>query len=567
MDISRQYLLRWVRLTLRRYRLKTYGKNWFNALVKDKEQWQAVVGAEKNGPKILIATSVGSHLAAVALESLLAAALSFRGADVHVLLCDSLLPACMDCDVSWFPKQKHFVINGPGKDLCRNCFWFADKLYSSLGFKVHRYSEFLTGEDITAAEQISSSTPFEEIEGYIFEGIKVGEHTMAGALRFCARASLEGEPYAEPILRRYFKAALLTTCSVHNLLRRLIFDCVAFHHGIYVPQGLVGEVARREKVRVVNWNPAYRKRCFIFSQNDTYHHTLMTEKTSKWEGINLSPGLEKELMKYLKSRWKGTEDWIWFHEKPQVDLTAISNEVGVDFSKPCIGMLTNVMWDAQLHYPANAFPNMLEWIKQTIEYFGGRPELQLIIRVHPAEIRGVLVTRQPVVGEVRKAFPELPGNVFIIPPESNVSTYAVMSQCNAVIIYGTKTGVELTSMGVPVIVAGEAWIRNKGITMDAASVEDYFMLLDRLPVNNRMDNAALSRARKYAFHFFFRRMIPLEFMVPVKGWPPYRVELKNLDELMPGRHSGLDVICDGILGGSDFIFPAEKLMKPQGSEN
>ena len=54
-----------------------------------------------------------------------------------------------------------------------------------------------------------------------------------------------------------------------------------------------------------------------------------------------------------------------------------------------------------------------------------------------------------------------------------MSTYALMSLCNAAIIYGTKMGVELTSVGLPVIVAGEAWIRNKGLTHDASSPEEY----------------------------------------------------------------------------------------------
>ena len=42
---------------------------------------------------------------------------------------------------------------------------------------------------------------------------------------------------------------------------------------------------------------------------------------------------------------------------------------------------------------------------------------------------------------MRKAFPELPRNVFVIPPESNSSTYAAMGMCDAVLIYGTTTGV------------------------------------------------------------------------------------------------------------------------------
>ena len=43
-----------------------------------------------------------------------------------------------------------------------------------------------------------------------------------------------------------------------------------------------------------------------------------------------------------------------------------------------IGLLTNVSWDAQLHYPANAFANMLDWLVQTCRYFATRPDLQLL---------------------------------------------------------------------------------------------------------------------------------------------------------------------------------------------
>ena len=55
----------------------------------------------------------------------------------------------------------------------------------------------------------------------------------------------------------------------------------------------------------------------------------------------------------------------------------------------------------------------------------------------------------------------------------------------SVIIYATKMGVELTALGIPVIVAGEAWVRNKGLTQDATSKAHYFELLSQLPLAGR----------------------------------------------------------------------------------
>jgi hypothetical protein len=127
-----------------------------------------------------------------------------------------------------------------------------------------------------------------------------------------------------------------------------------------------------------------------------------------------------------------------------------------------------------------------------------------------------------------------------------------------VIIYGTKTGVELSALGLPVIVAGEAWIRNKGVTLDAGSASEYFRLLDTLPLPGRLDQATRLRALKYAYHFFFRRMIPLRFFPQGQGWPPRSLALTSLSALMPGQSLGLDIVCEGILGGTPFIYPAEE---------
>jgi len=540
--------------------------NWKTILQRDAKDWQSSIAKSKNGPSILIATSTGGHPAITPIESMLGVALTLRGVRVHFLLCDQVLPACLQVISTTFSDKSEFINNGPSNTLCPSCYQAGKSIYKQLGLPIHLYSKLVTEAEHEYSGQISESIALNLIPDYQMEDIAVGEHAIAGAIRYFAREDLASEPNGELVLRRYFKASLITTYAIRRLLNRFNFDCAVFHHGIYVPQGLIGEVARHVGLPVVNWNPAYRKRCFIFSHNDTYHHTLMSEPIDNWEGLVWSTEMESQLMEYLKSRWQGSQDWIWFHEKPQIDISGIIDEIGVDFSKPCIGMLTNVIWDAQLHYPENVFHNMVEWLIETIKYFSDRQDLQLLIRVHPAEIRGTVPSRQKVVEEIEKAFSVLPANVFIVSPESKVSTYVVMMQCNAVIIYGTKTGVELTSMGIPVIVGGEAWIRGKGFTKDAHSVDEYFRILDNLPLNERLSESLTNRARKYAYHFFFRRMIPLSFMEPTGKWPPYRLQIQSLDNLLPNCNPGLDVICDGILNGTEFIYPFESL-PPNDAQN
>lgn len=545
-------LRRWKR-SLRLYRIRNSMSNApFSELNKKKAE-----SRNQKCRRVLIATSVGAHIPAVILESYLAAALIMREAEVHILLCDGKLPACLDCVLEATISEKELACFGPSKRLCRACWDYSFHVFSSMGFPVLRFSDFLTPQEERKIYEIELPENEEKLRVFSYLDIPVGEHAWAGALRFYARGTIEDEPYRDEILNRYLRAAMITARVMKNLYEKESYDCALFHHGIYIPQGVIGEVSRRNNIRIVNWNPAYRSRCFIFSHGDTYHHTLMNEPTGQWDLISWNPRLKKMIMEYLESRRQGTHDWIYFHEKPKEDKDWIRSELGIRSDIPCIGLLTNVFWDAQLHYPANAFSNMMEWIIETIYYFIHRPELNLVIRIHPAEIRGSIPSRQTVKDEIFKEFHKLPGNIIVIPPESPISTYSVMELCNAAIIYGTKTGVELTSMGIPVIVAGEAWIRNKGITFDARTKDEYFSFLDRLPFEEQMGEEKLAQARKYAFHFFFRRMIPLRSIIPRKGWPPYQVDISDISTLLPGKDLGLDVICEGILRGAPFIFPVE----------
>ncbi|MDR9812652.1 capsular polysaccharide export protein, LipB/KpsS family [Rhizobium hidalgonense] len=508
--------------------------------------------------RVLIATGTAGHLPSMTMESLLGMALAARGVGIDFLLCDAALPACMMCEISWYSDLDKLAMHGP-KDRCLTCYQPSAEMLDRAGLNAIGLNSKLTDADRFKAKTISTQMPQSEIAAYIEDGIPIGEHAVAGALRFFSRGDLETVSGAGPILRRYLEAALLTYYGTRRLLAEGHYDVVVLNHGIYVPQGIISETARHLGVRVVTWHPAYRRGCFIFNHHETYHHGLMTEPVSSWENMSWNDAQQQQITQYLRSRWVGRQDWVKFHNQPEFDTRLIEEEIGIDFRRSTIGLLTNVIWDAQLHYKANAFPNMVDWLIKTIAHFEKRPDLQLLIRVHPAELTGTLPSRQPVLDEIRHHFPNLPANVFIIPPESKASTYVAMSHCNTVLIYGTKMGVELSATGIPVVVAGEAWIRGKGVTMDANSEENYLRLLDALPLREKLDDATIERAQKYAYHFFFRRMVPLDCIKERKGWPPFAVHIDSLHDLAPGKSPGLDIVCNGIIAGIPFIYPAEDL--------
>jgi hypothetical protein len=166
-----------------------------------------------------------------------------------------------------------------------------------------------------------------------------------------------------------------------------------------------------------------------------------------------------------------------------------------------------------------------------------------------------LPSRQPIADAIKSAYPKLPKNVALIKPGENVSTYQLAGASDAAIIYATKTGIELAARGIPVIVAGEAWLRGKGIGFDCDDAEAYERLLASLPFRKRLDDERTMRAQKYAYHFFFRRMIPMPGLIRTRmPVVPYEIAPLDIEVFAQGAWAPLDCVCDGLLKGTPFVF-------------
>lgn len=524
------------------------GARW-RALLDASRTWAAAKEAA-TGPRVLIATDLGGYQQGTVLESLLAVALTLRGARLEILLCDADLPACQLTKYAKIPPRK--LVRTGTAPICPPCVAAGHDAFAPLGLPVRHLGDQLDVSDVLEIKtQVEAMDVARLGDPAAAAESAVVEHARAGALRYYGLGDLRMESRGEEVLRLYLRAALTTERSMRRLLERETFDVAVFHHGIYVPQGIVGEVCRDRGLRVVNSNPAYRRQTLIFSHGDSYHKTMLSEPTSRWADEPLGPRREVVLDDYLRSRRTGEGDWIHFNTAPDEVAQSVYTETGLDPDKPIVGLLSNVVWDAQLHYGSNAFPGMVEWVRHTIEAFGRRDDVQLLIRVHPAEVTGAVPSRQPLLDEIRSAFPKLPSNVAVVAPESKLSTYVAMDLCDSVLIYNTKTGIELSAVGIPVVVAGEAWIRGKGFSTDVTSVAEYDEVLASLPRGHRLSPEEVVRARRYAYHFFFRRMIPLP-LIESPAQFQFDLAVDDVEQLLPGATPGLDTICDGILLSAPF---------------
>ncbi len=524
--------------------------DWNSLLSRETEAWRSALAAPK-ARRVLIATQIGLHFTANAVDSLMAVALTMRGAQVDVLMCDSALSACMIAEYTLAPSVERYARVGPSVDFCDVCQSAGQRLYAGTGINVIRLSEFLTEGDRREARAFAAKAS-EVAPGDIPQS-PIHEHALAGALRFFGRASLPTDKISKAIYGRYLAGAMESARASARLLQSNAYDAVVAHHGVYVPQGLLAAEARQRNVRLATWHVAYREGRLIFQEGDTYHRAMIEEPETAWN-IPLTPEQDKALDAYLAERVTGASDWIAFQRAGSLSNDATVKALGLDPALPVYALFANVAWDARLHYPASAYGDMRDWAIDTVRWFAGQPDRQLVIRCHPGEVMNNPRAQDRLDDAIRAAFPTLLDNVRIVAPENDLNSYSIAAISRGAMIFNTKMGMELAARGMPVLVAGDAWVRGKGFTRDASSPESYRNLLADPVTFAAMTQDETERARRYAWHFFFRRCIPVAALGARNKDGTMALKPEAASLALPGHDPGLDAICEGVLNGSGFEY-------------
>jgi hypothetical protein len=554
-----------------RFRLHAFANDALTSLGRSKrfresfaEQWRRVLQqsdevlaglAPANGPRVLFGSMFGNETSTRVIDSITAMALRLRGATPLFLACDHGLPAC-----EWNPYGNHEPAPGefsperwPRSRLhaCSSCTLRLAESHTLPGFERVSLGSFAVPGDLARAQAAARGVSIGDLRSVVHDGVRVGEYAYASLLKGLLRGVPMDDERTRWLAERYLTSALLLAERGARAFDRLAPQRFVTADGVYLTGGVLCDVARRRDVHVVIYGAPYRKGTVWFSHHESYHRALINEKNDRWQRFEMTQERTRVADDYLGSKHLVARDYTSYHVGAIQDDAAIRQELGLD-QRPLFSLYTNVLWDAQLYYRFNVYPNMLEWLFDTIRFFGEHPELQLAVRLHPGEAPGGLPTNQPILPEIQRRFPELPENVKLVRPESKVSSYVLGTMSRAALVYGARMGVELVMLGVPVVVAGEAFMRGKGFTFDPASREEYLALLANSTQIETPSAEARGRARRWYYYYFFRMMMDFPFFRTdrVGSESPTTLTFSSLADLLPGRSPVLDRVCQGILDGT-----------------
>ncbi|HEX2696972.1 MAG TPA: hypothetical protein VHM28_04640, partial [Anaerolineales bacterium] len=198
--------------------------------------------------------------------------------------------------------------------------------------------------------------------------------------------------------------------------------------------------------------------------------------------------------------------------------------LGLDH-RPVVMLAANVLGDS-LTLGRNVFAeSMSEWMTRTVRFFANRPDVQLVIRVHPGE---KLVPQARSMGQVvHAALPNLPEHIHLIGALDKVNTYDLIEIADLGLAYTTTVGLETAMNGRPVILCGKTHYRKRGFTTDPNSWDEYFAALEKvlsdLPAH-RLSQEQIAAAWNYGYRYFFEYPRPfpwrlMNFWDDLDVWP------------------------------------------------
>jgi hypothetical protein len=486
----------------------------------------------------------------VVYETVLAHALQRRGAEVVFSTCGGRLPVCDVAPVHVAPPMP-----------CHSCREYATSAIGSAGFSAITLRELVDVRARAAAARarVGRLKSIGDCEAYTLHDLPVGRLVRISVAWFLSRGTLPDTPEALRAYRTFLVSGSVVLEAFERLLERVEPDRIFLLNGSFFAERILLELARRRGISVTTYEKGFMIDTVVVAQ-DGFASDLLVDEAA-WQEASTRPldvAESQQIAAYLEERRSGGRTLANFWRDRVDEERLVRTELNLLPGRPVIAMFCNITWDSAVQGKDIAYRSMGDWVVDVIGWAREHQEADLVIRVHPAEVK---LTNHPTLERMcehinANAHP-LPENVRIVPPESSLSSYTLMELASVGMVYTSTVGIEMAVMGIPVIVAAETHYRGRGFTLDVASADECRQTLDRALAASldATERARISEvARRYAYLFFFR-FHQATRAVHETGRSRPRLGVATAAELDRGRDEAIDRIVDGILTGKPVVTP------------
>jgi hypothetical protein len=482
------------------------------------------------GPRVLI-MSMRDWAAHVHIEAVLGHALELRGAEVVHVGCGGGLAIC-DRVNTW---------EGPPLP-CRSCTAYVTTSLAAHG----RSPRWLGPFDGGAAWPEIDELPIAALRDVEYDGIPLGRLVEIPVKWFLLADAIDDDPLGPVTYRNFLRSARAILDRAAAVLDDVRPDQVLMLNGLFLFESMMWELCRRRGIPVVTYERGFILDTFFFARDEAAGLTNMAPVWPEWADRSLTEAESAQLDAYLDDRRHGrrTADQYWRDVRFEADSAPARGSRAL--------LLTNLVWDSAVIGQEVAFASIVDWIETAIAVLRTRPDDELVIRVHPAEVKlPGRESRETMEAAIERRIATMPPNVRIVAATDPTSSYTLMADADVGLVYSSTTGLEMALAGKPVIVAAQTHYRDKGFTVDVRTADAFRSTLAAVLDDPKSYEPDVARARRYAYLFFFRAPYSdLGVAEHVRGL--VRLTARTAADLAPGASPDLDRFCDHFLAGRSF---------------
>ena len=498
-------------------------------------------------------------------ESTIARACAARGAEIQYLLCDGLLP---ECDQHWDSKDS----TGRPADLCQRCQAAAsassdrqDFPYAWLGSLVD------ASERISAMAWVQALAPG-DFRSANFRGLSLGEWVVSSVVSYFRKYPPDLEDAkVTAVYRGFLYSAAIVGSALTRYLDGDPVDAALLFNGRQSITRVAFEVFRQRGIRVLTHERAEYERGHINVRPNA--HCMSPEPFKDfWQHraqVSLSQDeLDTTLQWLIRRRYGANLAWIPFNT-PSHQRASIRKKLGLTPNGRLWALFTSSM-DEVAADPVMQGPyeSQIAWVDDVIDWVKSRPDVQLIIKVHPNlggnRYIGKAANELQAYEGMRL---QLPPNVRIVTPEQQLSAYELAEEADIGLTFGSIMGLEMAMLGKPVVLASRAFYENGAHFLTVCCKKDLVPILERC-AQATADRGIQREAYRLAYAYIFKFEMPFRAL-SVSDIYAAQPNYTTVNDLASGKDASLDCICDFLMHGKNLHrLPApEEVARDTADEN
>lgn len=471
-------------------------------------------------------------------------ALKQRGATVSYVACDGVFS---DCDLY---QKSNGAPHGRQADSCLVCQSSVAARLAAWGMPYRWLGRWLSSQDFeTAGAWVAALQPTE------YPTATYGEWAigawMASSVHTHFRYNVidPEAPDVMPVYGSYLYSGLLAAIALERLFDEEKPDAQLLFNGRMGPTRIALEIAKEKGIRTL-----CEERSQVFGRMTLFDNVTCLDLGAVdalwdlWRNQPLTEDEVKTLGALLEDRWCGTSKDV------SVFSTGLQNSairaLNLDPNRPLWVLFTSSL-DETIDEPRSggAFDDQYEWIDATLAFAKTRPDMQLVIRVHPNVASAESLGQNPQDVAYFETLPgRCPPNVTVVPSASEISAYSLAAEADLGLIWYSTIGLEMAALGKPVLRVGTNWLANCAFMLGATTPEAYAIQLENFERNDSAESAKdiAAAAWRFAYVWYYRQSWPFP-LVNQPTWYRGEPAWEKVSDLDEGKDVSLDQICNVIM--------------------